>query len=87
VGSDRQRNRRGRLGRLIVTTLPRRYASPAAPGALITEAAPVERILLALGEPPRPPLITPARGPAAWDDAPEPMPNWDLVAQPELEFD
>jgi len=33
--------------------------------AFITEAAPVEQILLALGEPPRPPPITPARPCAA----------------------
>ena len=55
--------------------------------AFITEAAPVEQILLALGEPPRPPPISPARGPPAWDEAPEPAPDWDLVAQPEPEFD
>jgi len=33
--------------------------------AFITEAAPVERILTHIGEPPRPPLITPARPCAA----------------------
>jgi len=55
----------------------------------ITEAAPVEQILSHIGEPPRPPPITPARGPSAWDEAPEPASDWDLVAQPEpeLEFD
>lgn len=53
--------------------------------AFITEAAPVEQILLALGEPPHPPPNSPARGPPAWDEAPEPAS--DLVAQPELEFD
>ena len=53
--------------------------------AFITEAAPVERILTHIGEPPRPPLITPARGPPAWDDAPAPMPDWDLFQQPEPE--
>ncbi len=51
--------------------------------AFITEAAPVEQILLALGEPPRPPPISPARGPPAWDEAPEPARDWDRVAQPE----
>ena len=25
------------------------------------------------------PPITPARGPSAWDDAPEPMSDWDLL--------
>jgi hypothetical protein len=55
--------------------------------AFITEAAPVERILTHIGEPPRPPPITPARGPPAWDDAPEPMPDWDLLQQPEPDFE
>jgi hypothetical protein len=56
---------------------------------LITDAAPVERIFNRIGEPPRPLPISPARGPHAWDEAPEPVPDWDLVAQPEpaLEFD
>ena len=53
--------------------------------AFITEAAPVEQILLALGEPPRPPPISPARGAPAWDEAPEPAPDWDLAAQPQPE--
>jgi hypothetical protein len=57
--------------------------------AFITEAAPVAQILTHIGEPPRPPPISPARGPPAWDEAPEPVLDWDLVAQPEpeLEFD
>jgi len=55
--------------------------------AFITEAAPVERILTHIGEPPRPPPITPARGPPAWDDAPEPMPDWDLLQQPDPDFE
>jgi len=50
--------------------------------AFITEAAPVEQILLALGEPPLPPPISLARGPPAWDEAPEPAPDWDLVLSP-----
>jgi hypothetical protein len=29
----------------------------------------------------------PARGPPAWDDAPEPMPDWDLRQQPESDFE
>jgi hypothetical protein len=53
--------------------------------AFITETAPVEQMLLALGEPPRPPPITPARGPPAWDDAPEP--DWDYLQQPEPDFE
>jgi hypothetical protein len=57
--------------------------------AFVTDAATVERILNHIGEPPRPPPITPARGPPAWDDAPQPLPDWDLLGQPEpeLEFD
>jgi hypothetical protein len=53
--------------------------------AFITETAPVEQMLLALGEPPRPPPITPARGPPAWNDAPEP--DWDYLQQPEPDFE
>ena len=57
--------------------------------AFITDAAPVERILRYIGEPSRPPPIAPARGPPAWDDAPEPVPDCDLLGQPEpdVEFD
>ena len=57
--------------------------------AFVTEAAAVERILAHIGEPSRPPPIAPARGPPAWEDAPEPMPDWDLIGQPEpdVEFD
>ncbi len=54
--------------------------------AFITEAAPVERILGYIGEPSRPPPIAPARGPPAWDDAPEPVPGWDRFGQPEPDF-
>jgi hypothetical protein len=57
--------------------------------AFITETAPVARILMHIGEPPQPPPIAPARGPPAWEDDPEPMPDWDLIAQPDpgFEFD
>ena len=57
--------------------------------AFVTEAAPVERILTHIGEPPRPPPIASARGPPGWEDAPEPVPDWDLFGQPEpdVEFD
>lgn len=55
--------------------------------ALITEAAPVERILTHIGEPSRPPPIAPARGPPGWDDAPEPLPDWDVFSQPEPDFE
>jgi hypothetical protein len=50
----------------------------------ITQAAPVEQSLLALGEPPRPPPIGSACRPPAWDDAPEP--DWDALQQPERDF-
>jgi hypothetical protein len=43
--------------------------------AFVTDAAPIERILNPIGEPPRAVPVTPARGPPAWDDAPEPTPN------------
>jgi hypothetical protein len=50
---------------------------------------PIAHILPDVGEPAEPPLIAPARGPPAWDDAPEPVPDWDILGQPlpELEFD
>jgi hypothetical protein len=55
----------------------------------ITDATPIEHILTYIGEPAHPPAIAPARGPPAWHDDPEPMPDWDLVAQPDpgFEFD
>jgi hypothetical protein len=40
--------------------------------AVVTDAASVKQIPTHIGEPPRPPPITPARGPPAWDEAPEP---------------
>ena len=55
--------------------------------AFVTAAEPVARILTHLGEPSEPPRIAPARGPPAWDDLLEPLPNWDpLAAQPAPEF-
>jgi len=36
--------------------------------AFITEAAPVQRILSHIGEPPSPPRIAPARGPPSWEE-------------------
>jgi hypothetical protein len=50
--------------------------------AFVTETAPVQRILLALGEPVEPPRISPARGPPAWDDPPADLgPDWEALAQ------
>jgi hypothetical protein len=45
--------------------------------AFITDAAPVQRILKSSGEPAAPPPIAPDRGPPAWEDDPEPMPDCD----------
>jgi len=55
----------------------------------ITDATPIEHILTYIGEPAHPPAIAPARGPLAWHDDPEPMPDCNLVAQPDpgFEFD
>jgi len=44
-----------------------------------------ERVVYRL--PNRPPPITPARGPPAWDDAPEPVADWDLLKQPDPDFE
>jgi hypothetical protein len=55
--------------------------------AFVTEAVPVQRILGHIGEPTEPPPIAPARGPPAWDDAPEPAPDWDILQQPESDFE
>jgi len=55
--------------------------------AFIAEAAPVEQILTRIGEPPRPTPVSSARGPPAWDDEPEPMPDWKLLQQPEPDFE
>lgn len=54
--------------------------------AFVTEAAPVQRILAKVGEPTAPFPIAPARGPAVWGDDPEPMPDGELVAQPDPGF-
>jgi len=55
--------------------------------AFIMQAAPVRRILLALGEPAEPRRISPARGPPAWDDTPvEAVPDWGALAQPQPEY-
>jgi hypothetical protein len=57
--------------------------------AFVTDTAPIERIFTHIGEATEPPQNSPARGPPAWDDAPEPLPDWDLLKQPEpdVEFD
>ncbi len=50
--------------------------------AFVTETVPVQRILAHIGEPTEPPPIAPARGPPAWDEAPEPAPDWDRLNSP-----
>jgi hypothetical protein len=55
--------------------------------AFATDAAPIERILTHIGEPPRPPPIAPACGPPAREDASEWVPDGDLLAQPEPDFE
>jgi hypothetical protein len=46
----------------------------------VTKAAPVQGILASIGAPATPPPIVPVRGPPAWDDDREPMPDRDLIA-------
>ncbi len=41
----------------------------------------MQPLLAHIGEPTEPPPIAPARGPPGWDDDPEPMRDWDLIAQ------
>ena len=55
--------------------------------AFVNDAAPVERFLTHIGGPPHPPPIAPARGPPAWEEDPEPMPDWDLLGQPAPDFE
>ena len=55
--------------------------------AFVTATEPVQRILTHLGEPAEPPRIAPARGPPAWDDLLEPLPNWDALTQPAPPFE
>jgi hypothetical protein len=55
--------------------------------AFITAAAPVARIPTHIGEPAEPPLIAPARGPPASDDAlADAVTDWDALAQPEPKY-
>ncbi len=54
--------------------------------AFVTAAEPVARILTHMGEPAKSPRIAPARGPPAWDDLLEPLPDRDAMGQPAPEF-
>ena len=58
--------------------------------AFVIETPSVRAILEHIGEPTRPPAISPARGPPAWEDTPvEVDQHYDPLAQPEpeVEFD
>jgi hypothetical protein len=55
------------------------------PGAVVTEAASVQRILDHIGEPTTPPPISPCRGPPPWEETVEPV-FLDDVVQPEPEY-
>ncbi len=68
------------------TAAIRRIAATARIVALLTEAAPVRRIINHIGKPAEPPRISPAPGPPAWDAPPvAAVPNWDARAQPQPE--
>ena len=54
--------------------------------AFVTATAPVQRILMHLGEPAKPPRIAPVGTPPAWDDLLEPPPDWDALAPPAPEI-
>jgi len=55
--------------------------------AVITETAPIERILTHIGEPAESPRIAPARRPPVWDAPPvAAIPDWDALAQPQPEY-
>ena len=55
--------------------------------AFVTDAATVQRILAQIGEPNEPPPSAPSRRPPGWDDDPRPMPDPDLLQQPEPDFE
>jgi hypothetical protein len=55
--------------------------------AFITEAAPLERMLIRIGESALPPPIAPARGAPPWEEVlVDAAPDWDALAQPEPEY-
>ena len=54
--------------------------------AFVTDTSAVRSILTHLGEPTSPPQVAPARGPPLWDQAPEPLANWDDAPAPVPEF-
>jgi hypothetical protein len=54
--------------------------------AFITDTAPTEHILTHINKPPHPLATASARGQPAWDEDPEPMPDWNLIAHPHPGF-
>ena len=54
--------------------------------AFVTAPSEVKTILAHLGEPTTPPEVARARGPPLWEQAPEPMVNWDEAPAPVPEF-
>jgi hypothetical protein len=54
--------------------------------AFVTAPPAVKTILAHLGEPTTPPEVARARGPPLWEQAPEPMGNWDEAPAPVPEF-
>jgi hypothetical protein len=57
--------------------------------AFITDGDSVHHILEYIGQSPDPPPISPARGPPAWEDEVESLPQYDPLAQsvPDFQFD
>ena len=58
--------------------------------AFVTDSASITRILEHLGEPTRPPPVSPARGPPGWEGMLDQSPLYDPTAPapvPEYEFD
>jgi hypothetical protein len=58
--------------------------------AFVTDSAAITRILDHLGEPIRPPPVSPARGPPGWEERFDPTPVFDPTApapEPDYEFD
>jgi len=54
--------------------------------AFVTHAAAVKTILGHLAQPTSAPEVAPARGPPLWDQAPEPLANWDAAPAPVPEY-
>jgi hypothetical protein len=58
--------------------------------AFVTETASVTRILQHIGEPTKAPLLSPTRGPPAWEETFDQIPIFDPTAaapEPAFEFD